>query len=138
MNPGSPAGSEYALPLNQARNTGAPTSHGEGSPEAHLFGAGIKPPAGGSSAGSGSGSGARGAGGAPGTGVQGGASAAASATHNGTTLGLPASVLRADGSQSSGGSGSLLVLLGGGVAVLVLGGFGGTVLRHSRRPTTSA
>ena len=37
--------------------------------------------------------------------------------------------------ESGGGDGSTLALIGGGVAVLVLGGFGGTVLRHSRRPS---
>jgi hypothetical protein len=39
---------------------------------------------------------------------------------------------------SGGGNGSILALVAGGVAVLVLGGFGGTVLRHSRRPRPSA
>jgi hypothetical protein len=39
-------------------------------------------------------------------------------------------------SSSGGGDGSLLALIGGGIAVLILGGFGGTVLRHSRRPST--
>jgi hypothetical protein len=48
-------------------------------------------------------------------------------------------VLRAARTQgSSAGSGSWLALVGGGVAILLLGGFGGTVLRHSRRPTPSS
>jgi hypothetical protein len=42
------------------------------------------------------------------------------------------------GADSAGGGASLPALIGGGVAILVLGGFGGTVLRHSRRPTPSA
>jgi hypothetical protein len=46
-------------------------------------------------------------------------------------------VLRAARSQGSTGNGSLLALIGGGLAILVIGGFGGTVLRHSRRPTPS-
>jgi hypothetical protein len=48
-------------------------------------------------------------------------------------------VLRTTRSQgSSAGNGSLLALLGGGLAILLLGGFGGTVLKHSRRPTPSS
>jgi len=47
-------------------------------------------------------------------------------------------VLRAERSRASDGDGSTLALIGGGVAILVLGGFGGTVLRHNRRPTPQA
>jgi hypothetical protein len=47
-------------------------------------------------------------------------------------------VQRAVESQDSSGGGSLAALIGGGVAILVLGAFGGTVLRQSRRPTPSA
>jgi hypothetical protein len=124
IDPGSPAAKEYVLPLNQARQTGGGSSSKSGA--VTVFGAGIKPPSGGSGASSGpshgAGSGPRASRKAPGGSVP----AAAP---------LPASVLRAVRTpNSSAGSGSLLALLGGGAAVLVLGAFGGTVLRHSRRP----
>jgi hypothetical protein len=125
IDPGSPAAKEYALPLAQGRRPGAEPSH-QGASET-LFGAGIKsPPSGGtphSPSGSGSAGGSRVA--------RGGDQVKAP----GSRAGLPAAVLRATSAQSSGGDGSLLALVGGGVAILVLGGFGGTVLRHSRRPT---
>jgi hypothetical protein len=127
VDPGSPAAKEYALPLNQARQTGArPASH-ERSPEAALFGAGIDPPGSGGSKPPGSHPrGARGL--PPGAAVTGSSGSAA----------LPSAVVRATQTQtSSGGDGSVLALLAGGVAIIVLGGFGGTVLRHSRRPTPS-
>src|SRR6266851_1024264 len=45
VDPGSPAAKEYALPLNQARQTGATSPSQVGtSNESTLFGAGIKPP----------------------------------------------------------------------------------------------
>src|SRR5439155_27226150 len=50
---------------------------------------------------------------------------------------LPDAVLRSSRSQGSSGNGSLFALVGGGLAILVVGAFGGTVLRHSRRPTPS-
>jgi hypothetical protein len=145
VDPGSPAAKEYALPLSQARQTGSePSSHT--SSEGTLFGAGIKPP---------------GAGGPPRSGDKrpgasgrsaaqggGGSSAATGAGGGGAAPGvgpsplsqpaLAEAVLRAARAQgSAGGDGSILALLGGGVAVLVLGVFGGTVLRHSRRRTSS-
>jgi hypothetical protein len=51
IDPGSPAAKEYALPLNQARRTGAEATSA-GSSETP-FGAGIKPPGSGGSSGSG-------------------------------------------------------------------------------------
>jgi hypothetical protein len=132
VDPGSPAAKEYALPLSQARGTGSPPSSAPSTQtgsEGTLFGAGIKPPgSGGPPRGSGSGAGGR----RPGTSV------AAPAQGGGSTSQppLPQAVLRAArGQGSSGVDGSTLALLGGAVAILVLGGFGGTVLRHSRRPT---
>ena len=129
VDPGSPAAKEYALPLNQARQTGQTSANAAGSSgsepssgEASLFGAGIKPPRGGS------GSRAK----------RGHANSPASAGE--PTLAQPVAatdpaITRAL-RESGGGDGSTLALIGGGVAVLVLGGFGGTVLRHSRRPST--
>jgi hypothetical protein len=155
---GSPAAKEYALALTKARHTGASSTHASGSAEEARFGAGITPPSssgkGGSSAGitpssssGGSGSGGTGSGGArtAHTRERGahGTSTTSKATSNGADPGgsassLRATVLRADHTTASGGDGSLLALLGGGVAILVLGGLGGVVLRHSRRPPSHA
>ena len=135
VDPGSPAAHEYALGLTQARHTGSGSAsrsapHSERSET--LFGDGIKPPASGGSSKSAAGSKARGRGG------HGTPSPGAPATLSGVEAGVPAAVLRAERSRGSGGDGSTLALIGGGVAILVLGGFGGTVLRHNRRPTPQA
>lgn len=137
VDPGSPAAKEYALPLNQARQTGAgstPTASSE-----TPFGAGIKPPGSGGTGGSGS---ASHGGSSPGrvASRSSGRSSPESRSHDpvGTAPTLPPAVLRAVESQGSSGGGSLAALIGGGVAILVLGAFGGTVLRQSRRPTPSA
>jgi hypothetical protein len=144
LDPGSPAEKQYVLTLNQARQTGRGSSGssragGSGSSGSRssspLFGSGITPPKAGGSVGGGrsvktsAGRGAR-------SGRSGGA-APKSASATPAPVTLPTSVLRATRSQDSGGDGSLLALVGGGLAILVLGGFGGTVLRHSRRPTPS-
>jgi hypothetical protein len=129
IDPGSPAAKEYALPLNQARQTGSTSQAGPAAP----FGAGIHP-GGGGGGGSGSGS----AGGrlsAQGVARSGGTPVSASGPNGspGTSI-VPAAVLRASSEHgSTGGTGSILALLGGGIAVLVLGGFGGTIMRRSRR-----
>jgi hypothetical protein len=135
VDPGSPAAKQYVLQLNQARQTGTQGTHASssGSP----FGAGITPPGGGSTGGGAARTGAgetsagrHGAAGRHGSGKP---------TSVKAPVPLPAGVLRAARTQgSSAGSGSWLALLGGGIAVLLLGGFGGTVLRHSRRPTPSS
>ena len=134
--PGSPAEKEYVLPLNQARGTGGEASSPHSS-SPHLFGAGIKPPRGGAGGGE-SGSGTQQSSTAR-AGAKKGA-VRASGAHGGTAAGgrgstLPEAVLRASRSQDSSGNGSLLALIGGGIAILAVGAFGGTVLRHSRRPT---
>jgi hypothetical protein len=135
VDPGSPAAKEYALPLTQARGTGS-TSSPQTNPEGTLFGAGIGPPGSGGPphAGNPSGHGQRTPGAAGSS-----SGAGSSAPRGGSGSGPPVTqaVLRAARDQGAGGSGSTLALLGGAVAVLVLGGFGGTVLRHSRRPTSS-
>jgi hypothetical protein len=135
VDPGSPAAHEYALALTQARHTGSGTASRSATRSERsetFFGDGIKPPAAGGSSKSGAGSKARGRGG------RGSPSPGAQATPSGVEAGLPAVVLRAERSRGSGGDGSTLALIGGGVAILVLGGFGGTVLRHNRRPTPQA
>ncbi|MCW3057335.1 MAG: hypothetical protein JWO21_1304 [Solirubrobacterales bacterium] len=143
VDPGSPAAKEYALPLDQARQTGTESSS-QPSSEGGLFGAGIKPPgSGGSSRGGGTGGGGTGSsatGGhrANGTGHAVPPAPGASATSPSQAQ-LAQAALRAAREQGSGGgNGSILALVGGGVAILVLGGFGGTVLRHSRRPRPTA
>jgi hypothetical protein len=137
IDPGSPAAKQYVLQLNQARQTGEQGSHSGSS--TGLFGAGITPPGGGSAAGGG----ARTSTGQRATGRDvvriHHASGSTSASKPAAPVALPPAVLRAARTQgSSAGSGSWLALIGGGVAVLLLGGFGGTVLRHSRRPTPSS
>jgi hypothetical protein len=127
--PGSPAAKEYALPLNQARQTGGAPGHAS-TGSAALFGAGIKPPGSG-----GSGQGRSGVGNAP-RGVRHDASGAAASNPE---TPVPAVVLREARAQPSAkDSGSILALLGGGVAILILGAFGGTIMRRSQRPSASA
>ena len=124
--PGSPAAKEYALPINQARQTGAaPGQASSGS--AALFGAGIKPP----------GSGGSGQGGSRGGLTARGERHNASGTVSSSPgAHLPAVVLQASRSQSaSSGNRSMLTLLGGGVAILILGAFGGTIMRRNHRPS---
>jgi hypothetical protein len=127
--PGSPAAKEYALPLNQARQTGGGAPGNGASGPAKLFGAGIKPPDSAGSARSRSS-----AGGAP-HGARPGASGVISYDRGAP---VPAIVLRAARSQgSSNGGGSILALLGGGVAIIVLGAFGGTLMRRGRQSEPS-
>jgi hypothetical protein len=135
VDPGSPAEKEYVLPLNQARQTGGGRSSGRSS-TAPLFGAGVTPPRGGGGSTAGSGSSPSSSAGARTPAARRGAASGKGVPRPAP---LPSVVLRTTRSQgSSGGSGSLLALLGGGLAILLLGGFGGTVLRHNRRPTPSS
>jgi len=130
IDPGSPAAKEYALPLNQARQTGSsPTTGSSSAAVAAPFGAGIHPPGG-----SGGGPSHRGS-----TGSDVSPANASRTNASRTRATIPAVVLRsASGRASSVGDGSILALLGGGVAILVLGGFGGMVLRRSHRATPLA
>lgn len=124
VDPGSPAAKEYALPLNEARATGV---HGSGSKgdSGTSFGAGIKPGSGGPKD-PGSRPGASGAGGSS-------TSTKGALSRLSVPSALPAAVLRSETSHaSSDGNGSILVLLGAGVAILVLSGFVGMVLRRNR------
>ena len=126
IDPGSPAAKEYALPLNQARQTGASSPAGSSAAAAAPFGAGIHPPGG-----SGGGPSHRGSAGSDVSPAN-----ASRANASEARVIIPAVVLRsASGRASPGGDGSILALLGGGVAILVLGGFGGMVLRRSHRAT---
>src|SRR5579872_3789640 len=122
--PGSPAAKEYALPLDQARQTGSPKA---GSSAAAPFGAGIHPPGGSASESS--------AGKSLHRQVSANGSSLVTASKAGGSRArstIPPAVLRAASERdSSGGDGSILALIGGGVAILVLGGFGGMVMRRS-------
>jgi hypothetical protein len=126
VDPGSPAAKEYALPLNQARQTGASTA---GPAAAAPFGAGIH-------SGRGSGRSPSVGGASPKGAVRDDerpASSSVASGSSGTSI-VPAAVLRTSKEQSSsGGDGSILALLSGGIAVLVFGGFGGVVMRRSHR-----
>jgi hypothetical protein len=129
--PGSPAAKEYALPLDQARQTGAGPAGHEGSSASGPFGAGIHPPGAGGASHTGS----------PTNGSHGqrGGSNASSTSAPGTGVAVPSIVLNSVRPQASpGGDGSLLALLGGGVAILILGGFGGMLMRRSHRSVPSA
>jgi hypothetical protein len=122
IDPGSPAAKEYALPVNQARQTGSPRSAGGGTSEA-LFGAGIKP---------------TGQSGSTGSHISRAVGYRVDARpSNRSYPSLPPATLSASNSQarSGAGSGSILTLLGGGVAILVIGGFVGTMLRRNRYAT---
>jgi hypothetical protein len=107
VDPGSPAAKEYAIPLNQA-TASKPSS--SGSSTTTLFGVGINPSRSGNSGGQGSGT------------------SHTKARGGGVQTALPSVVVPG----SSGTDGGLLALLGGGVAILILGSFGGAVLRRSR------
>jgi hypothetical protein len=133
---GSPAAKEYALALTQARHTGSSGTRASSS-EAP-FGAGIRPPSTPSTPGASAAAPARGKGSSRGGAGTGGKSAANGSEGPSSTASLPASILRSDHAGTSSGDGSLLALLGGGVAILVLGGLGGVVLRHNRRPPSHA
>src|SRR5689334_18685292 len=119
VDPGSPAGKEYSLPLGQARQTGGGSGSSTGNENSNLFGAGIKPHGGGK-------------GGGQAGGNDGGSAGRPGGAAAGSAGPTPAGVLRAAHDDSS--DASLLALIGGGIAILVLGAFGGTVLRHRRPP----
>jgi hypothetical protein len=152
--PGSPAAKQYALPLNQARQTGAnpaghegpsasheesstghegPSAAREGSSTGAPFGAGIHPPRtrGYSRSHSHSHSTTSGA-------------RRRHTIHRASPAGVPGTnaairpvALRAATTHTEGG-GSLLTLLGGTIAILILVGLGGTLMHRSRRSVSSA
>lgn len=126
VDPGSPAAKEYVIPLRQAQQIGAGGSSDSSSPP--LFGAGIGPRGPGGSSHSHAGAGRTSA--AAGSSGPGSASRP-SATGIAGRESLPSSVL-ASSSRAPGDSGSLLALLAGGIAILILGGLGGAMLRRAR------
>jgi hypothetical protein len=132
VDPGSPTGKQYQIPINTARQTGGGGggSGGSGSGGSHLFGAGI-------SSGS-SGSGASSGPGHPGAGVN---KAAAKAKRrqrpdqrdvprlSAAPVSNSPSVSGRE-TSSTGGTDGWLPLIGGGAAVLLLGCGGGLALRR--------
>lgn len=117
VDPGSPAAKQYALPLDQARQTGSSSSSSKA-----LFGAGIKP---------------RGPGGQvrPGSRLnsdirRGGRPSNSRPSGPASSALLPSAELRSE--TSSGNSNSTLVLFAGGGCVLLLGGLLGIALRRTR------
>jgi hypothetical protein len=128
IDPGSPAAKQYALPLNQARQTGADPSGHAGSSASAPFGAGIHPPGSGGSSHPGSSANRNHAQARHTT------SRASSAEAPGTGVAIsPITLREASSNASPGGDRSLLVLLGGAVAILILGAFGGTLMRRNHR-----
>lgn len=134
VDPGSPAGKEYQLPVSSARGEASGTS---GSSNVPLFGSGITPsgPSGTGGATSSTGSSAAASGTRPRTSPthKGAAARRAHAVTAGvTSASRPAVSVTpspAITSSSAGGSG-WLALVGGGAAVLVLGGGGGFLVRR--------
>jgi hypothetical protein len=134
--PGSPAAKQYALPLEQARRAGMGTATRRSSSDVP-FGTGIKP---GGSGGARRRSASRGNGNGNGNG---GATRTPRSKPDDTPTGsshktvtLPGSVLRSASSRASG-DGSLLALLAGAAAVLILGGLGGTLVQRRHRSMPS-
>lgn len=137
VDPGTPAGKQYALPLSQARDIGRGSAGTNAS--SSLFGAGI-----GSArshhpvvAARGAGSDARGGAGSDAREEPHLRSREGSPSSHGTLASLDASNLGIAAHEGSG-DGSLLALLGGAIAVLLLGGAGGVAMRRVRRSSEGA
>jgi len=132
FDPSSPAGKEYALPLDQARNEAAGTeSDGAGGEKAHLFGEGI----------SGQGSGSSGSGGGETTGRKGATGTGNAASAGNGTAGQgggpqhPPSAAAVAAAISSPDdhyplSSAILWI----AALVALGGIAGLALRVAQRP----
>jgi hypothetical protein len=125
VDPDTPAGKEYALPLDKARQDAAPNSGTQGSEsgDTELFGAGISKRDGGGGRGDGQGSGAA-------TGDRGGDGKASGSSQSDAAVD-PRSVAKAAASSGSGiSSGWLTALIAAGV--LLVGGIAGLSLRALR------
>ena len=140
IDPNSPAGAEYALPFDQARDTGARGSQGAGSggPGSQPFGVGIgrsegppPPPgvvsgveSGGSGTSAGAAGGADEAAGSARSTPSDGAQPARAAQHPSSTASLSVT--------PAGGAGSTLMVIAGAVAVLLAGSSLGLLARRRR------
>lgn len=135
VDPGSPSGKQYAIPLTQARRDGAgqggaPATAGDTS--APLFGDGIKPSRAAAAAAHGASAGKARSGDASGRGRRPSArQGLAQVPQTGSPAAAPTTV-RA-GIDAGNGDSATLVLFGGGAAVLLLGGVGGSAARRFRR-----
>jgi hypothetical protein len=145
VDPESPGGKEYAIPLDQARNDAGGGSQYGGGSGSHLFGVGVSAAAG---------SGGSGSSGAGGSGSSGGSSSGGSASGGGKS--------DSGSSKADGGSGSAagtrgrlstlnvaaanpeagpqapLLVLGASAAVVFAGVLLGLMLRRRRAPGASA
>jgi LPXTG-motif cell wall-anchored protein len=130
VDPNSPAGKEYAIPVEQARRDAAHGSNRQpveaGDRSAPLFGEGVMPDHSGSSSGA--------SGGNTGRGTGGGAKESDRTESLAKSLG-PTSAIRprnglTAGAATADSSAGALAFAGGGVAVLLLGGMAGLVLRR--------
>jgi hypothetical protein len=141
VDPGSPAAKQYALPLNQARDIGSRGTGGNAL-SSPLFGAGIRA-SGHDSRGTAKGSDAHSGSRQPSReGSLGRSRESARPSREGsfsirrspTSLDVQHSAIAA---HEGFGDGSLLALLGGGIAVLLLAGIGGVTMRRTRRSPSS-
>ncbi|MCA1569087.1 MAG: hypothetical protein LC798_01955 [Chloroflexi bacterium] len=136
VDPGSPSGKEYALPVDSARKQAAgdarnKSSNSQATP---LFGEGVDRDAG--SAGGGSGSGESDAGGGSGRGgASGDGGGEASSPQRADPEGGTPVTARAQAASPDGGSGTIAII-GAGAGVLLLGGAIGLVLRRRAARTT--
>lgn len=121
VDPDTPAGKEYALPLDRARQEAAPNTGGQGSQpgDAELFGAGISKKDGGGGRGNGAGSGERGS-----------ADEERGSSQGGGTIDARSVAEAATASSSGISSGWLTALIAFGV--LLVGGIAGLALRALR------
>jgi hypothetical protein len=129
FDPDSPAGKEYALPLDQARDeaAGVHQSDGPAGKKAPLFGEGV------SGRGSGPRQGASGGGAGGGSGAD-HAEAPAGSGARGQGQGLPAAAVTAAAISSTDDDYALSSAILWVAAIVVLGGIAGLALRAAQRP----
>jgi hypothetical protein len=154
VDPDSPGGKEYAIPLDQARDAaGGGSSYGGGS-GSHLFGVGVSGANGGGGSGSSGASGTDGSGGAgtggsdgsgSGSGGSDGSDGSGSASHkdsgdSGSSAGTRArlSTLNVAAANPEGGAQAPLLVLGASAAIVLLGVLLGLMLRRRRMSGASS
>jgi hypothetical protein len=137
VDPQSPAGVEYAIPLDSGRGHGGGHGHSGGSSGGSaLFGSGITPPGKGGSgtSPSGSGTGTSGGGGARNGGTSGGATSHGSPNARSGADATPPGIAPASAAASYSTSGPIAGIV---AAILALGGGVGLFLRFRARRATS-
>jgi hypothetical protein len=139
VDPGSPAGKQYAIPIPSARSETSGQNGAAGSANPPLFGVGVTP-GGAAATGGASGVAAAGAGTTVGQGTKAGAAgpnsrrtaARGRRRHGSTAVPTPVRTAQHPSTQSNAvGGTSSLPLLGGGALVLLIGGGGGFLLRRN-------